>query len=629
MVSETEQTTAVASGRLRTFLVAGVRFIGLVLALALTRLHNPDNSFIELPQFLCEMPWVITAAVVLYNAVAGYAILNCSVASVMTLVVVLADFALGIPLTYYFGPAYLILSYILPVLTIGLYYGKSNASIGFVLGGLAYGVFLALALFGRPEDFDPDKLMFHVQVAGVEFVTAVLMLWLFNSALSEGRDRLDSEGRLKREKDLLFKELQNAKSEVSQAMDELTEHETKSRTLQRENVGLKEELESSLKRLQEAKITIQTTEKMVEDQGREASQTARREKIQIQRQLGVLQQRLERQNRLFEVQRRLSGSLSLSDTLLALTEQLQAFLPCQSCVIFMIDDVQGQRQLFAEVAASPFTEVFRNYSLQIGEGAPGYAVSKLTPFKIDEGKLELGGVTLTTVVPEELSALVVPLATPAQTIGVVYLGRAGDHAFTEEELDLLVDFCEMASVALGNSLLYQRAITQGLTDHLTGCHNSLFLEERMREELKRGNRYMYSVSLMLINLDGFAQINEVLGKDAGDYVLCEAAKVLRTNSRETDVLARLDADTFALLVDHSERSTTIEAAKRVCQALADSVFTVNGRKVRITCSIGVAGSPHDAANAEQLTMRADDALRQAKAAGGNQVSIWNGNEAAR
>ncbi|MBQ7567339.1 diguanylate cyclase [bacterium] len=625
MVSEAEQKTVIASSRLRVFLVAGVRLIGLVLALVITRMHSPESVFNALPSSLEEMPMIITAAVILYNILAGYITAYSRSASAMSMIIILLDFALGIPLTYFYGPAYLLLSLALPVLTIGLFYGNSGAVGSFVIGGLFYAIFLGFALVAGMEDGKEEFVWYNIQLAAVELGASLLLLWLFSSALGEGRDRSDSEERLGREKDLLFQELQNAKSEVSQAMDELNESEGKARTLQRDNVNLKEELETSLKRLNEARATIKSTEKLVEDQGREASQTARREKIQIQRQLGVIQQRLERQNRLFEVSRRLSGSLALSDTLLALTEQLQAFLPCQSCVIFMLDDVQGQRQLFAEVAASPFTDVFRNFSLQLGEGAPGYAVSKLASFKINDGKLDIGGTTLNTVVPQELSALVAPLATPAQTIGCVYLGRADANAFTDEELDLLVDFCEVASVALGNSILYQRAVTHALDDMLTGCHNGIFLEERMREELKRGNRYMYSVSLMLINLDGFAQINEVLGKDAGDYILRETAQVIRRNTRETDVLARLEADNFALLLDHSDRNTTLGAAKRVCEKISASVFTVENRKVRITCSIGVAGSPHDAANAEQLTMRADDALRQAKAAGGNQVSLWSGN----
>ncbi|MCR5662123.1 MAG: diguanylate cyclase [bacterium] len=611
------------SSKLRLFLVLGVRLLGVFVALALTGAHNPRNAYNPLPIELDTLPTIITAAVLIYQITAGVLASKCTSKGVIPITLVVCDVLMGSALTYYYGPAYLILAYTLPVLTIGLYYGNSAAISTMVLGGLFYGIIIAASFVGKMEE-GMDQIVALSKLAGVEFVATFLLMWLFNSTLAEAEDRLKNENRLQQEKDMLFQEIQTAKSEVAQVYQTLSEAEGKSRSLQRDNASLKEELDTSIKRLQEARIDLQEAEKKAAEEGREASQTARREKIQIQRQLANLQRRFERQNRLFEMSRKLSGSLALSDTLLALTEQLQAFLPCQSCVIFMIDEVQGHQELFAEVAASPFTDIFRNYSLQIGEGAPGYAVSKLTSFKIDKGTAEVGGVKLSTVVEEERSALVSPLAIPSQTIGVVYLGRAEEDAFTEQELDLLVDFCEMASVSLGNSILYQRAVTQGLNDVLTGCHNSLFLEERMREELKRGNRYMYSVSLILVDIDGFGQINEVLGKDVGDCVLRETAELLRKATRETDVLARLDADDFAVLLDHSDRSNSFEVGRRICEQIAGHVFTFGGRKIRITVSVGVAGSPHDAANAEQLTMRAAEALQQAKGAGGNQVAFWNG-----
>lgn len=622
------ETPTVASSRLRLFLVLGLRVVGLVMALALTNLHQFAAAYNELPikeDAMPSLPQIITGSVVLYNIFAGFLTSRCNTKGGIAAMVIMLDALLGIPLTYYFGPAYLLLSFTLPVLSAGLFYGSGAAVGGLVLGGVFYSVILGFSLVAKLDN-NVESVWLQVKLTGVEVAATLLLFWLFIAAVDEGSERLDVEQRLQREKELLFQEIQSAKSEVGQIYAELSEHENKARMLQRDNAGLKEELETSVKRLQEAHAVAAEAEKAAEEQGREASQSARREKIQIQRQLALLQQRLERQNRLFELSRKLSGSLALSETLLAVTEQLQAFLPCQSCVIFMIDEVQGHRELFAEVAASPFTETFRNYSLQIGEGAPGYAVSKLTSFRIDDGAVEINGDQLTTVVPEERSALVAPLATPKQTIGVVYLGRAEDHAFTDDELDLLVDFCEMASVSLGNSILYQKAVNQGLYDTLTACHNSMFLEERMREELKRGNRYMYSVSLILIDLDGFGQINDVLGKDVGDCVLREACDIMRSFTRETDVLARLDGDDFALLLDHSDRSTSFEVGKRLCEKIASHVFTFGGRKIRLTASVGVAGSPHDAGNAEQLTTRAADALKQAKSAGGNQVAFWNGLE---
>ncbi|MBQ7529971.1 diguanylate cyclase, partial [bacterium] len=501
-------------------------------------------------------------------------------------------------------------------------YGAGLAVISSVIGTLVYALAIGFAFVNRMET-NAEMFSSFVSLSSVQLVASYLLAWIFCVAAMEIDDSVGKAANLQREKDMLFQEIQTTREDNDKANAELNEREGKLKVLNRDNASLKEELEISLKRLKEARITLQDTEKKAEEQGREVSQAARREKIQIQRQLAIIQQRLERQNRLFEVSRKLSGSLALSETLLALTEQLQTFLPCQSCVIFMLDEVQGQRKLFAEVAASPFTDTFRNYSLQIGEGAAGYAVAKLQSFKIDDGSAEMGdGTVVTTVVDKERSAMVAPLAIPAQTIGAVYLGRAADHAFTEDELDLLVDFCEMASVSLGNSLLYQRAVNQGLRDPLTGCQNSLFLEERMREELKRGNRYMYAVSLLLFSIDGFERISESVGQEVANNLLCELVEVVRKVTREIDVLARLEGDTFALLVDHADRNQCTDVGDRICEEVATHSFIMGGRRLKITLSIGVAGSPHDAANAEQLTMRASTAMQQAQEAGGNQVCLW-------
>ena len=614
--------TFYASKHLKAFMIV-IRIVGVILALVLTGMHSPDSLCSELPFEVAGFPQILTVAVFLYNVVAAVLTWRTDNQGFVPLAIAIMDLAVGMVLTFFYGPAYLILSFTLPILMICYIYGASAALIGSVVGTLLYAVMFAWAFVNRLESF-PEQMQYFIHMGVVQIGSGYLLIGIFWVAAQEGVERLTRESSLQREKDMLFQEIQSARTQNEQISSELGESENKLRVFNRENANLKEELDISLKRLQEARVNLQKTEKMAEEQGREASQAARREKIQIQRQLAILQQRLDRQNRLVEVSRKLSGSLALSDTLLALTEQLQTFLPCQSCVIFMLDEVQGQQKLFAEVAASPFTDVFRNFSLQIGEGAPGYAVSKLTSFKIDEGSVELkDGPVLTTLVDKERSALVAPLATPAQTIGAVYLGRPGDQAFTEDEFDLLIDFCEMASVALGYALLYQRAVTQGLRDPLTGAHNSLFLEERMREELKRGNRYIYSVSLLLFCLDGFSQIVDNLGQDVGDNILREVVEVVRKITREIDVLARLEGDTFALLVDHADRVKCSEVGVRICEAIAAHAFVMGGRRVRVTLSVGAAGSPHDAANAEQLTMRASAAMQQAQQAGGNQVCLWN------
>jgi len=167
-------------------------------------------------------------------------------------------------------------------------------------------------------------------------------------------------------------------------------------------------------------------------------------------------------------------------------------------------------------------------------------------------------------------------------------------------------------------------VTSGIHDPLPALYNSLYLEERMREEVKRGRRYTYPVSLVLVDLDGFGEVNQSVGQEAGDNVLREVGDILRAATRETDVVARLDGDDFAVLVVHSDRNSAYNIAERIRGTVEGRTFGRGPRKVRITASVGVAGIPHDAVNEEQLTMRATAALQQSRGAGGNSVSFWNG-----
>ncbi len=607
------------SPRLRLFLVAGVRVVGVILALALT--GGNRDACNPLPAILEQMPGILTGAVVLYHLCAGYLSFRAPSRGLLALLVLFLDTLMGVGLTYFFGPPYLILGFTLPVLSTAFYYGTTGALMAVVVGGLFYGVILLFSLVARLE---PGEVGNFFKLTGVQGAVTLLLLWLYSICIGEGEDRVRLEERSRQEKDLLFQEIQAAKSEVGQIYSEVADRENALITVKRELGEAREELESSFKRLHEARLAAQAAEKLAEDQGREVSQQARREKMQMQRQLARLQKKFERQNRLVEVFRQVSSNLALSDALLAVTEQLQALLPSQSCVIFMVDDVEGHRELFAEVAASPYTDLFRNYSLQIGEGAPGHVASRLEPLKIDRGAVTVDGRELPTVVPEEKSALIAPLATKADTLGTVYLGRAKENAFTEDDLDMLADFCELASVALGNAILFQRAVTHGIHDPLTNLYNSLYLEERMREEVKRGRRYTYPVSLVLMDLDGFGEVNQTVGQEAGDSVLRGVAEILRSCTRESDVLARLEGDDFALLVVHSDRNSAFNVAERVRSLVEGYTFGQGPRKVRITASFGVAGIPHDAVNEEQLTMRATAALQQARSSGGNTVSFWSG-----
>jgi two-component system cell cycle response regulator len=166
-----------------------------------------------------------------------------------------------------------------------------------------------------------------------------------------------------------------------------------------------------------------------------------------------------------------------------------------------------------------------------------------------------------------------------------------------------------------------------LTEALTGMHSRQYLDGRMREELVRADRHGLAVSVLLLDLDDFNSINKDYGHAVGDKILTEVGRILSGSLRESDVLVRYSGEEMAVLATH----TPPEAARGLAERLRHDIEVgarkalreAQGAKRAITVSIGVAGRPagKSAARApEEIFNLAEEALEQAKKAGGNRVA---------
>jgi diguanylate cyclase (GGDEF)-like protein len=154
-------------------------------------------------------------------------------------------------------------------------------------------------------------------------------------------------------------------------------------------------------------------------------------------------------------------------------------------------------------------------------------------------------------------------------------------------------------------------------DELTGLANRTLFRERLAQAFGRTQRYGEPFALFMLDLDRFKPINDSLGHPVGDEVLKEAALRLQFCVRETDTVARLGGDEFAIL--QAQATTQDEAAylaQRILDAIAEPI-EVNGHKLEIGTSIGIAFTPRDAADQDQLVAMADRALYEGKKNGRN------------
>ena len=154
-------------------------------------------------------------------------------------------------------------------------------------------------------------------------------------------------------------------------------------------------------------------------------------------------------------------------------------------------------------------------------------------------------------------------------------------------------------------------------DSLTGLPNRRMFNDEMRRLIARSLRSQGDFALLLVDLDGFKQVNDIDGHDAGDALLVAVAERLKALVRETDRIARLGGDEFAVLLPRTGEDSAIDATCARMLASLGEPLRMDGRTIQATASIGVAVCPQEGTTADALYKSADLALYEAKRAGRN------------
>ena len=168
-----------------------------------------------------------------------------------------------------------------------------------------------------------------------------------------------------------------------------------------------------------------------------------------------------------------------------------------------------------------------------------------------------------------------------------------------------------AAVRRERHLANQRVAHLAYHDSLTDLPNRALFLERLEQTILRSQRDGRGLAVLLIDLDGFKEVNDALGHHAGDLVLQEVAMRLRGALRASDTVARLGGDEFAVLLPATDVNRAELAARKVLHDL-ESPFVADGRPLMVSASIGIAGVPWHAATGEELLQKADSAMYVAK-----------------
>jgi diguanylate cyclase (GGDEF)-like protein/PAS domain S-box-containing protein len=154
---------------------------------------------------------------------------------------------------------------------------------------------------------------------------------------------------------------------------------------------------------------------------------------------------------------------------------------------------------------------------------------------------------------------------------------------------------------------------QALHDGLTDLPNRVFFLDRLDHALKRTRRRRENLAVLMLDVDGFKEINDNLGHSSGDEVLREVAQRLASAIREGDSIARLGGDEFAILLPNASEEDGLRVAQRVSDSLGDPLI-VGSNAIKVDVSVGVAVFLRDGSDAEALLKSADAAMYAAKRA---------------
>jgi diguanylate cyclase (GGDEF)-like protein/PAS domain S-box-containing protein len=157
-------------------------------------------------------------------------------------------------------------------------------------------------------------------------------------------------------------------------------------------------------------------------------------------------------------------------------------------------------------------------------------------------------------------------------------------------------------------------------DPLTGVYNRRELERRLAQEVARADRYRVPLSVLMLDLDRFKELNDSYGHQVGDATLKTVASRIAAIVRTTDQLARYGGEEFLVIMPHTDVAAALELAERIRRRVADEpVEAPDGASPRVTLSIGVAALSGTERTPEELLRSADAALYEAKKAGRNRV----------
>jgi diguanylate cyclase (GGDEF)-like protein len=314
---------------------------------------------------------------------------------------------------------------------------------------------------------------------------------------------------------------------------------------------------------------------------------------------------------LYEIAQAMGSSLGVSDTMALISSKLSNIVPFSCCALFLYNE--ESETLRCRFATGVESEVIQSMTMRSGHGLTGWVARNRRPLvnARPSADFEAAGHP-----PERTtlhSALVCPLLFNERFIGTITVYHLEPSVYNDDHRRLLDRISEQAAAVIYNSMVFEQTQEDSLTDPLTGLPNTRFMFMHLTRELARAERLKSEVSLLVMDLDHFKEINDTYGHHVGDRALRDIAAVLRTAIRPYDICVRYAGDEFIVVLSGCGAEEAESKRLELQKAVDDLQFEARpGRMLPLAISIGASIFPHDGDSYETLLATADSRMYRDK-----------------
>lgn len=333
---------------------------------------------------------------------------------------------------------------------------------------------------------------------------------------------------------------------------------------------------------------------------------------------------------------RLNQMYSADALLHELVENLTALAYATTCAVLVPDD---RGVLVPRAVKGPSAEVegrMRRVRIRAGDGTIGQAFADRRPRMrrrmkrrpdptLDEGLR----VYQENLRPYIESLLAVPIYFQEVSFGVLVLSHAETNAFSRRDAEMLQILAAQTAVGLANVERFHRTEERTLVDELTGLYNYRYFDGAIVGLCGQADRSGVPLSLLVVDLDHFKQVNDSYGHPAGNEVLRSVAQLLRQQVREQDLVCRYGGEEFTIILPGATLETAAQIAERLRRTVEQTSIPLPPAgnttilPLRVTVSIGAASYPDTADSPQSLLRNADRAMYVgSKQAGRNRVAVY-------